>query len=42
MTFFSICKKVLVEMFTEFYSRYLKVLKNAKMKNVKTFQNLGV
>ena len=32
MIFFSICNKIMLKMFTESYSRYLKVLKKVKKK----------
>ena len=42
MIFFSICNKIMLKMFTESYSRHLKVLKKVKKKKKKNvFQNLS-
>ena len=35
MIFFSICNKIMLKMFTESYSRHLKVLKKSKKKKKK-------
>ena len=42
MIFFSICNKIMFKMFTESYSRHLKVLKKVKKNFFKIFQIFGV